>query len=137
MNPFLRNILAVIAGVVAGSFVNGTLIAASASVIPPPPGTDTSTMEGLKASMHFFAPRHFLMPFLAHALGTLAGALVATLIAANKKMRPAMIVAVLFLVAGIINVVLLPAPVWFSAIDLMLAYIPMGLIGARLAGAAR
>jgi hypothetical protein len=48
-----------------------------------------------------------------------------------------MIVAVLFLIGGIMNVIMLPAPTWFSAVDLLLAYIPMGLIGARLGGANR
>lgn len=137
MNPLLRNILSVITGAVVGSFVNGGIIAVSSSVIPPPDGADVTTMEGLKASMHLFEPKHFLMPFLAHALGTLTGALVAALIAVNNKMRPAMIVAVLFLVGGIMNVLMLPAPTWFSTVDLLMAYIPMGLIGAKLGGANR
>lgn len=137
MNPLLRNILSVIAGAVAGSFVNGGIIAISSSVIPPPEGADVTTMEGLKASMHLFEPKHFLMPFLAHALGTLVGAFIAALIAVNNKVRPAIIVAVLFLIGGIMNVIMLPAPTWFSAVDLLLAYIPMGLIGARLGGANR
>ncbi len=137
MNPLLRNILSVIAGAVVGSFVNGGIIAISSSVIPPPAGVDVTTMEGLKASMHLFEPKHFLMPFLAHALGTLVGAFIAALIAVNNKVRPAIIVAVLFLIGGIMNVIMLPAPTWFSAVDLLLAYIPMGLIGARLGGANR
>lgn len=137
MNPLLRNILSVIAGAVVSSFVNGGIIAISSSVIPPPAGVDVTTMEGLKASMHLFEPKHFLMPFLAHALGTLVGAFIAALIAVNNKVRPAIIVAVLFLIGGIMNVIMLPAPTWFSAVDLLLAYIPMGLIGARLGGANR
>lgn len=47
MNPILRNILAVIAGIVIGSVVNMSLITISGSVIPPPDGTDLSTQEGL------------------------------------------------------------------------------------------
>ena len=43
----------------------------SSSLIPPPEGADVTTLEGLKTSMHLFQPKHFLMPFLAHALGTL------------------------------------------------------------------
>jgi hypothetical protein len=30
--------------------------------------------------MHLFEPRHFIFPFLAHSLGTFAGAFVATLL---------------------------------------------------------
>lgn len=83
----IRNILAVIAGIVIGSIVNMALITASSAVVPPPPGADLTTYEGLKASMHLFETKHFVFPFLAHALGTLVGALVAALIAASYKMR--------------------------------------------------
>ena len=37
--------------------------------------------------MHLFEPKHFLFPFLAHALGTFAGAWLAAFIAASYKMR--------------------------------------------------
>lgn len=133
MNPILRNILAVIAGAIIGSVVNGGIIAISGSVIPPPQGADLTTMEGLKASMHLFTPINFLMPFLAHALGTFVGALLAALIAATHKMNMALVVGVLFMIGGIINVALLPAPMWFNVVDLVGAYIPMAYLGGRLA----
>ena len=132
MNPIVRNILAVIAGAVAGSFVNGGIIMISASVIPPPDGADVTTMEGLKASMHLFEPKHFLMPFLAHALGTFAGAMLGALIAVNNKMIVALIVGLLFLAGGIANVFMLPSPTWFTITDLAGAYIPMAYMGGRL-----
>ncbi|WP_347173668.1 hypothetical protein [Polaribacter uvawellassae] len=46
MNSTLRNILAVIAGLVIGSIVNMGIIMISGSVIPPPNGADATTMEG-------------------------------------------------------------------------------------------
>jgi hypothetical protein len=127
----VRNILAVILGAVIGSVVNGFIISISGKVIPPPADVDVTTMEGLKATMHLFEPKHFLMPFLAHALGTFVGALIAILIAASHKFYLALSVSVLFLIGGIINVYLLPSPFWFTLCDLILAYIPMGLL-ARL-----
>ena len=69
-----RLILAVIAGLVVGSLVNMALVMLSGHVIPPPAGVDTATTEGLKAAMPLFEPKHFLFPFLAHAVGTLVGA---------------------------------------------------------------
>jgi len=134
MNPVLRNILAVIAGVVVGSGVNMGIIMISGSVIPPPAGADVTTTEGLKASMHLFEAQHFLMPFLAHALGTLAGALVAATFAASHKMKFALGIAVFFLAGGIASVFMLPSPVWFAAVDLVLAYIPMGYFAGKLVG---
>lgn len=129
----LRNVLAVIAGVIIGSLVNGFLINISGKVIPPPEGADVTTMEGLKASIHLFEPKHFLFPFLAHALGTLVGAFAAAKLAATHKMRIAVGVGFLFLLAGIANCFILPAPMWFMAVDVIAAYLPMGYLGGKLA----
>jgi hypothetical protein len=131
MNPMIKNILAVVAGLLFGSVVNMGLIMISGSVIPPPEGADVTTIDGLKASMHLFQPKHFIFPFLAHALGTLAGAFLAATIAADNKMRFAWVVGVFFLLGGIANVVMLPSPVWFSIVDLVGAYIPMAFLGGK------
>ena len=132
MNPILRNVLAILAGIVAGSIVNMAIITISGSVIPPPNGADVTTTEGLKASMHLFQPKHFLMPFLAHALGTFAGAWVAALTAANHKMKFALGIGAFFLAGGIASVFMLPSPTWFTVVDLAGAYIPMAYFGGRL-----
>ena len=132
MNPIIRNILAVIAGLVIGSMVNMGIIAISSSIIPPPEGADVTTMDGLKASLHLFQPRHFFFPFLAHALGTLAGAIIAGLLAATHKMKFALSIGLFFMIGGIINVVMLPSPLWFTLVDLIGAYIPMGWIGGKI-----
>lgn len=132
MNPTLRNILAVVTGLIVGSVVNMGIIMLSGSVIPPPPGVDNTTLEGLKASMHLFEPRHFIFPFVAHALGTLVGAIIAALMAVGSKLKPAMIVAILFMLGGIANVFMLPSPVWFSILDVAGAYIPMALLAVKL-----
>ena len=133
MNPIVRNILAVLAGAVAGSAVNMGIIMMSGSIIPPPEGADVTTVEGLKASMHLFQPRHFIFPFLAHALGTFAGAWLAARIAANHKMTFALVIGVFFLAGGIANIFMLPSPTWFTLIDLLGAYIPMAFLAGKLA----
>ncbi len=133
MNPIVRNILAIIAGLVIGSAVNMFFISLNGPVIALPEGADVSTMEGLKESMALFEPKHFIFPFLAHAIGTLVGAYLAGLIAATHKMKIALGIGVAFLIGGIINVINLPAPAWFSALDLIVAYIPMGWLGGKLA----
>ncbi|MBK6859353.1 MAG: hypothetical protein WBO44_13710 [Saprospiraceae bacterium] len=131
MNPILKNILAVVAGAVIGSVVNMSIIMMSGSVIPPPEGADVTTMEGLKAAMHLFQPKHFLMPFLAHALGTLVGAYIAARFAANNNMRFALLIGLIFLAGGIANVMMLPSPLWFTLVDLLGAYIPMAYLGGK------
>ncbi len=132
MHPVIRNILAVIAGIIIGSVVNMGLIMVSGSIIPPPEGVNVTDMESLKSSLHLFEPRHFIFPFLAHALGTLAGALVAALIAVKHHMKLALGVGAFFLIGGIMNVLMLPSPAWFTILDLAGAYIPMGWLGGKL-----
>ncbi len=133
MNPNLKNVLAVVAGLVFGSIVNMGFIMISGSVIPPPEGADVTTAEGLNASMHLFQPRHFIFPFLAHAIGTFAGAFVAALIAATHKMRFALGVGLFFLAGGVTSIFMLPSPTWFTVLDLVGAYLPMAYLGGKLA----
>lgn len=133
MNRSLRNILAVIAGLVVGSIVNMGIIMISGSIIPPPEGADNTTMEGLKSSMHLFKPVHFLFPFLAHALGTLVGAITTALIAISYRKELSYAIGAFFLLGGIINIVMLPSPLWYSIIDVLIAYIPMAYLGYRFA----
>ncbi|MEQ1595175.1 MAG: hypothetical protein ABL985_08745 [Casimicrobium sp.] len=133
MRNFLRVLFAIVLGLVVGSVVNMALITASGKVIAPPVGADVATMEGLKASMHLFEPKHFLFPFLAHALGALAGAFVAALLAPNRSLVPPMVVGALFLAGGIANVIMLPSPMWFTLVDLLLAYLPTAWLGRTLA----
>ena len=134
MHPILRNILAVIAGIFIGSFVNMGIIMISGSIIPPPNGADVTTMEGLKATMHLFEPKHFIFPFLAHALGTLVGAFLAARFAANNNARFAWAIGGFFLIGGITSVYMLPSPLWYTVVDLVGAYLPMGYLGGKLAG---
>ncbi len=131
----LRSIVAVVAGVILGSVVNMALIMASGYVIPPPAGADMTTAEGLSAAMHLMEPRHFLFPFLAHALGTLVGAFVAAKVSRSHKLLSAGIVGVIFLAGGIMASQMIPSPTWFIALDLIGAYLPFAWLGHWLARA--
>lgn len=132
MKRVIRLILAVIAGLFVGSVVNMGLVMLSGHVIPLPAGVDTTT-EGLKAAMPLFEPKHFLFPFLAHAVGTLVGAFVATLAIPGRTRGPAWVVGACFLMGGIAAVAMLPSPPWFTVVDLVFAYLPMAWLGHRLA----
>ena len=140
MKAVLRNIVAIVAGFLVGSIVNMTLVMAGSRVVGAPAGVDVTKAESISASIHLFEPKHFLFPFLAHALGTLAGALVAFLIAASHRTLFAFVVGVLFLAGGIAAAFMIPAPKWFVVLDLVAAYLPMAWIsvclGRRLIGGA-
>lgn len=132
MRKLLRNVVALLAGVIIGGAVNMGLIILGPSLIPPPAGVDVTDAESLSRSMHLFEPRHFVMPFLAHAAGTLAGALAAYLIAVTHKLPLALAIGIIFLGGGVAASFMIPAPAWYIALDLLGAYVPMAWLGAGL-----
>ncbi|MEH6459410.1 hypothetical protein [Chitinimonas sp. JJ19] len=134
MHKLLRNTFAVIAGILIGGAVNSALIMLSPSLIPPPAGVDVNNAESLSRAIHLFGPQHFIMPFLAHAVGTFAGALVACLVAASHKVPIGLAIGAVFLCGGVAASFMIPAPARFIALDLLLAYLPMAWLGVRMAG---
>jgi hypothetical protein len=132
LHPLFRNIIGFLAGLFIGGMINMAIIMISSSIIPPPNGVDVTTAESLKANMHLFKPINFLMPFLAHALGTLVGAFLVTKFSATYKLMFAMLVGIFFMYGGYQMIQMLPSPTWFSVTDLVFAYIPMAYLGYYL-----
>ena len=133
MNPILKNILAVIAGWIGGSMINGALVQVGYSVYPLE-GVDVNDFSMLGEALSTAGAEHFIFPYLAHALGTLIGALIAYLIASDKhKMTMALVVGAIFLLGGIAINIIIPGPTWFRALDILTAYIPMAWLGGKIA----
>lgn len=108
------------------------LIVLGPSLIPPPAGVDVTDPESLSNSIHLFDLKHFVFPFLAHALGTLFGSLAAVLVAASYKTAVAFVVGTIFLAGGITASFMIPAPIWFIILDLAVAYLPMAWLSTRI-----
>lgn len=128
----LRNVFACVIGLILGGGVNMGLIIISPWVIPPPAGVDVTNAEALSNSIHLFEVKHFIFPFLAHAVGTLVGSLAAFLIAANYKTTIALVIGAFFLVGGVTASFMIPAPTWFIVLDLVVAYLPMAWLSTRI-----
>ena len=127
MKTILKNILAILGGVVIGMVVNMGLIIIGNQLISFKDG-----MNPMNANM--WEIKYFLFPFLAHAMGTLSGAFIAAKFSASYHMVFAICIGIFFLLGGISMVFIMPAPVWFIVADLSLAYIPMGWFGWKLSG---
>ncbi len=132
MNNRLRNALGIIAGVIIGGVVNSGLVVIGPMIIPPPEGVDMATVEGMSAGMHLLGPQHFIAPFLAHALGTFVGALVAYSVVVSHKNIAAYVIGVVYLIGGIVASTMIPAPLWFILLDLIVAYLPMAWLALKL-----
>ena len=136
LGNFLRGVAAAVVGAFVGGLVNMGLVVAGAKLLPPPAGVDVNDVASIDAHIGEYSLAQLLSPFFAHALGTLVGAFVASLIAASlrARLRAALVVGLLFQVGGIIAVTMIPsAPLWFDALDLVVAYVPMALLGHWLA----
>lgn len=129
----LRNILAVVIGLVAGSYVNMAIIKFGSPYFPLPEGVNPNDLESIKSNIHLYSFKHFITPWLAHATGVLVGAILTAIIAATHKARLALIIGAFFLLGGIAMVYMIPqTPIWFIFADLALAYIPMAWLGGKL-----
>ena len=132
MNTNIKKVFIVIVGFVVGSIVNSGLITIGHQIIALPDGANVSTYEKLKESMKMFTDKHYIFPFVAHALGTFVSAFIATKLNVEKTNKLAFIIGFIFLLGGILNCFLLPAPVWFIFLDLLIAYLPMAYLGWKL-----
>ena len=128
----LRNVLAVLLGFAVGNVVN-MLLVQSGYLIYPLKGVDMNDMTTLVEVIPTLSAKYFIFPFLAHAFGTLVGAIIAGLIAANHKMKFSLSIGGLFLVGGILINFMLPGPTWFAILDIIVAYIPMAWLGGKIA----
>lgn len=138
MSPIVKNILAIVVGILVGSIVNMGIIWLGLMIIPMPEGVNFEDPNSLAANMEAVTSKHFVFPFLAHALGTLVGAFLAVQIAVTHKMKFAYGIGVFFLLGGIYmlnhvpNMPLAHVPLWFIILDLVGAYLPMAHLGGQM-----
>jgi hypothetical protein len=127
-----RSILGVLGGVVLGIMLVFLLARIGHAVYPTPDGFDFHNQEAVKDYLAA-NPGVLLFVLAAHIVGPLAGAWLAAWIARRRPLSHALVVGVLFLAAGIANMLMIPHPPWFWLVDL-LVYLPAALAGGWLAG---
>ena len=116
-----------------GMGVNMGMIYLGSWLVPLPEGVSTSSREELKAALPLLNPQHFIFPFLAHAMGTLFSAFFVTAWSTNNQLRSSIILGGIFFLGGLATIIGMPSPLWFSAVDLILAYFPMAWAGYKMA----
>ena len=125
MKQTLKNIAIVILGIIVGMIVNIGLIILGGTILPP-----SENFEPMNAMNWDF--KYFIFPFLAHSIGTLSGALIVSKLSNKSSIILPLIVGLYFLMGGIYMITILPAPMWFVLLDVILGYIPMALLGWKL-----
>lgn len=125
----LRNILAVFAGFVAGTFVNLGLSGLNAFVLfPMPSGMDMNDPAQLNAYIAGLPTLAFVVVLVAHLGQAFVGGWVAARLGASHPMVLAMIIGGLSLLGGIANMMSVPGPAW------LYVELPLYLVVAGLAG---
>lgn len=127
----VRNIL----GVIVGFFVGGIFVTGfqwiGHQIYPIPANINQSDMASL-AEYVKTAPLGALVAVLvAQSLGSFVGGLVTGLIAIAKN-TTAIIYGVLALIMAGLNAFLIPHPIWFVVVSLLLP-IPLAVLGSRVA----
>ena len=126
----LRFLLSLVFGLLVGAVVNGSIVNLGMLVFPFPEGVNFESKEGLLLfeNLPF---QYFIFPFLAHALGTLSGCIVALLIVRKWAKWVLYCIGYCFFVGGVMAGQMIKAPLWFDILDLSLAYLPMAWLASQ------
>lgn len=134
MHPILRNTIALFMGGLAGMVINAGFIRVGAGFLPVPEGVIPTDFESIQAHADLYTSRHFILPFLAHAVATLSGAYTVSRIAVSNYKKLSLSIGGFFLLGGIMMAIGLPAFWKFAIVDILFAYFPMAILGWKIAG---
>ena len=92
----MKSILLSVLGLILGALTNGIIVQIGASMVSAPLGLDISTEAGLAKAMPLMEFKHFVFPFLAHALGSFVGAFFVSKMRVNRTLINAMAIGFAF-----------------------------------------
>jgi hypothetical protein len=130
----VRSILSIVAGIVLAVVVIFAFQIVVMAVYPLPAGTDRTDSESMKKAIAAMPAGAFAILLVGYAVGTCAGAWLAATIARRAPVVHGLIVGAFFLFGNIANVAMLPHPLWYVVVS-MLLFLPVAWVGARWAAA--
>ncbi|MGE8513281.1 MAG: hypothetical protein ACN6N7_11305 [Chryseobacterium culicis] len=115
----LRRILAVLAGLIAGSIGITVVEKIGHALYPPPVEAVAGDMEALKVYVGQAPFMALFFIILAYALAAVISGFTATKISNNGKYTPALICGIIFLLMTVYMMVSLPTPIWFWILGIL------------------
>lgn len=109
-----RKILAVILGIVVAMLLVALTEFVGHKIYPLPADLDFTNYEQVKSFVQTLPLGALLFVLLGWGLGSFFGGLVAGLMSHEKQMRASLIVGGVILAATIVNLVIIPSPIWFA-----------------------
>ena len=130
-----RNIGAGIAGVVVAGLLVWIVETIGHAVFPPPPDLDFANADAMRAYIANLPLGALLFVAAAWFIGALGGTLTACKLGTGRRYIYALVVGGLILLATAINLIMIPHPMWFSALGIA-GIIAGAWLGLKLSGGA-
>lgn len=127
----LKNILAVVAGIIAASVCIWLVETLNHILHPFPDGIKPKDMEGFKSYVGNLPFLGKFMVIIGYALGAVVSGFVATKVSKSEKPNAAIICGIIFMIFTIYNMSVLPTPIWFWVLGILVW--GLVLVGYKLA----
>ncbi len=128
-----RYVLPVVAGVMSGMILQVMGEKLIHMIYPTPAGLDLQNREAIAAYMSQVPPIEFVLLLLNYAICSFVAGAVATFVVGREQRLPAIIVGSLITLGEVMNVAMIPQPVWFSVLSL-LSHLPLALLAFKVFG---
>jgi len=134
MWAIVRSVLGVVAGFVVASIIMMVVETVNGKVLYPELGKSAQGVtdrEEIKQIMATAPNGALVVVLIGWVLGSIGGGAVTTLICRGPSNRHALVLGCLLTLAGIVNNLMLPPPLWFW-IATFVVFLPSTWLGARL-----
>lgn len=125
-------ILAVLGGVVVGVLTIFAIESVNMVRFPGPEGLNMEDKEAFNAYVASLPLSALLTVLFAFAFGSFMAGFVSSKIADSKQLVVSIICGVLLMGAGIVNIIMIPHPMWFNIVTIVI-FIPMAIWGSKVA----
>jgi len=131
-SPHLRNVIAILLGLMVSVIVVGTVEMVGHAVYPPPADTDLEDPEAVKELMANAPAPALMFVVAAWGLGLFAGVFVAAILGGEQAGFCVSVLSLVFLSMVVMMLVQIPSPGWFNAAGIVVL-VPAGFGGWNLA----
>ncbi|MFN3159473.1 MAG: hypothetical protein ACE37I_09165 [Rubinisphaera brasiliensis] len=130
-SPHLRNVIAILLGLMVSVIVVGTVEMVGHAAYPPPAGVDLEDPEQVQEMMANAPAPALLFVIAAWGLGLFAGVFVAAILGADQAGFCVSVLSLVFLSMVVMMLVQIPSPAWFSVGGIVIL-VPAGFAGWNL-----
>jgi hypothetical protein len=127
-----QRILGVIAGVIMGMFFIYVVEAIGHSIFPIPEGVDFNDPKAMEAFIADAPLGSLLFVILAYIVGSFLAGLFTRIISKRQGKYLPLVSGAILMAAGIMNVVMIPHPLWMTILAIVV-FLPSAWLGGKVA----